>query len=554
MPNPQQTAAPTSDIDLSAGLVPQQSTAASTPSASANDIDLSAGLVPTSNTNPDTVMIGGKPVNLKTGAGAIEASQAQARPTPAAPVVKYAHEDPIDVLASQTPITDRINKGLKEGVEAGFGLHDVDATEHPYVTTLQDTWNNLKNSAKQSYARMGGAPELNPYSAPVGQTLKSIGATALTPVDMLASGIEGMSNLIDSGSKEMLAGAKAKDPQQIARGFAKILSGAGQAAAGMEAPDAVAGGVDAAKSVAGKVGDVADDIQQSRAASQAAKVAQQATDLENQKLADLKQAAPPAKRANWTDEDYQAAKPLLEPEHANALQAGDSGLTAWKTAADAVKDNIEDTVADEIAKRPDVKIQSPVADIKAQLATHPRGEAFVNAGLKAIEDYKPDEAKTLAQADQIRRTLNAENDMFNNGMPFDRYKAKLTNPAYAARDAYASALRDGIYNELPGMQDLRRAEGSVIKIGRAVERQLLNGAKVVRGSVKPSLIRKVAGKSADAATTAAGVGIGGATGIPGAGYIGGVLGHEAGKMIDRAIQPSPLTRDELADRAAGVKP
>jgi hypothetical protein len=70
---------------------------------------------------------------------------------------------------------------------------------------------------------MGGAPGTmggkNPSLAD-----KAV-AGALTPVDMFASGIEGMPNLIDSGSRELISGAKAKDPQAIARGFAKMMSG-----------------------------------------------------------------------------------------------------------------------------------------------------------------------------------------------------------------------------------------------------------------------------------------------------------------------------------------
>ena len=175
--------------------------------------------------------------------------------------------DIVDRLAAKVPLADRINKGLKEGVEAGFGLHDIDASNHPMVQALGQTWDNLKAAARQSYARLGG--DL-PIPGVGGDAVKTLAAAA-TPIDMLAEGINGMANLIEGGGKELIAGAKSKDPQQISRGFGKMMSGMSQAIAGSELPDVSDNAMSVAKAGASKISDA---LENSRAAKVAAKTAE----------------------------------------------------------------------------------------------------------------------------------------------------------------------------------------------------------------------------------------------------------------------------------------
>lgn len=211
-------ATPPPEIDLSAGFVPKPAS-----QAPPQDIDLSAGFQPKPKGSPAIALT--------------PAPSQEAMPEPISP----------------------IHKGLEQGVADAFGLKPPNPSD-PHSLTLGDmvkqTYSNLKQGAIHSFENMGGHQEdlelpegTGLISGPMPK-LKGRSALALigTPVDMLASGIEGMASTLEEGSKQIYAGVKAGDHEAAARGFGKVLGSLGQIAMGMEGK--------AVNNMVGKAGEV----------------------------------------------------------------------------------------------------------------------------------------------------------------------------------------------------------------------------------------------------------------------------------------------------------
>jgi hypothetical protein len=161
MPNPQQTSAPSNDIDLSAGLVPQQSAPASTASASGSDIDLSAGLVPASQNTAQQVryVAPGQGIQEFTKGSTDEQQFLQKFPT-------------AKVIPGKTGTYQR---ALQPG-------ETVD-TEAPAVRAARETKQGKKaiGQSMKTAAVIGGsiaAPELLPFVAPELAAGGGVGALA----------------------------------------------------------------------------------------------------------------------------------------------------------------------------------------------------------------------------------------------------------------------------------------------------------------------------------------------------------------------------------------
>jgi hypothetical protein len=262
----------------------------------------------------------------------------------------------------------------------------------------------------------------------------------------------------------------------------------------------------------------------------------------------MKQAAPPAGHAKYTDADLAAIKPLLEAERPKVSADGVAGT---HEALKNITSQIEDRVSQEVAKKPNAVVPSLHSNVQDALTqSGSKQKTFVTDGMSEFDNYH--EPKTLQEADDLRKELNTRNKAVLSKNMSDQYTASVSDPAFAARQAYADALRDTVYNELPGMRDLRQIEGSVIRVKQAFERQLANGEKVVRDSAAESTTRNIAGKTARRAAAMTGVALGSATGLPAGGYFGGVLGSSLGALLEKFIKPSPLTRDELADMCVAI--
>jgi hypothetical protein len=65
-----------------------------------------------------------------------------------------------------------------------------------------------------------------------------------------------------------------------------------------------------------------------------------------------------------------------------------------------------------------------------------------------LADFNFDQPKTLAEADAIRSQLNAENKAVLKKNSYDVATALAADPGFAAREAAAESLRDGIYQRL----------------------------------------------------------------------------------------------------------
>lgn len=259
--------------------------------------------------------------------------------------------------------------------------------------------------------------------------------------------------------------------------------------------------------------------------------------------ADLANAIPPSKSAPYSLADYQAARPYLDAEHVGSPIESVGQL---RDAADSAIGKIEDLIGDRIASLPNVRFKATVAsDVKNALQGNPRGQSFVDAGMKDLEDFHLDQPKTLAEADAIRRQLNAENQAVLQRNNYQVANARATDPAFAAREAAAESLRNGIYNQLsangfPGARQLRLDEGSLIKIRNAAQNQAFNGERIV-GSTRNGLAARAMRNTG----RVVGAGVGAKVGGPG----GAIGGEYIGDTIGTALAPKGLTRDQLVARS-----
>lgn len=261
--------------------------------------------------------------------------------------------------------------------------------------------------------------------------------------------------------------------------------------------------------------------------------------LNGQAISDFIKAVPPSSSAPYTVDDLSRAQPYLQAEHGDAPI---ESVTSLRDAADTAVTKIENHVKAAIEAFPDQTIDtSPLAKAKAALEKNPRGEA-VTAGLKELSDLPLDKPLTLADADRIRQQLNAENKAILKKNNYDVSTARQVDPGFAAREAAAQSLREGIYTKLDQLgvkdvADLRRDEGAVIQVRNAAQRQMYNGEKNVAGTVT------VPQRLAAEATRYGSIGTGAYLGGP----VGAVGGAAVGSELARRIA-SPLTRDDLVAR------
>lgn len=269
--------------------------------------------------------------------------------------------------------------------------------------------------------------------------------------------------------------------------------------------------------------------------------------------ADFAKGVPPTKSTPYTPEDLQNARPYLEDEHsASPIKT----VADVKDAADSAIGRIENKISDYVRQNPtDQLTNNPLDAVKAALAkTDSLKQGFTQSGLKELAPYNLDESMTVMKADRLRRQLNAENAAFETKNNYDQAQARATDPAYAAREAAARALREGIYGRLAdrgieGVYQLRQDEGSLIAVRNAAQNQIFNGGKNVAGTGANSITGKTAQSLIRLGTVGAGAGIGGyVAGSEGA-TAGALVGAGAGEAINRSFFPGNLTRDALVERS-----
>lgn len=280
-------------------------------------------------------------------------------------------------------------------------------------------------------------------------------------------------------------------------------------------------------------------------ATMAARQAAQAPVRISRFSADLPTAIPPSNATPYSPIDTARAAPYLAAEHAATPVSTVQHVTE---AADSAISQIEDHIGQYIAANPQLRLQTDPVAAAASKMQSVRAD-FAALGQKELAHYpglaNPNDL-TLAQADEIRDQLNAENKVALKKNQYEVASALKTDPAFAARYYAAQALRDGIYDGLEaqgiqGVRELRLDEGSLIKIRNAAQRQYFAGQRKVGGTGANGPVAQLARRTVPAATAAAGAEV--------AGPAGAATGDILGRTVTNAMLPGNLTRDALVEKA-----
>lgn len=196
---------------------------------------------------------------------------------------------------------------------------------------------------------------------------------------------------------------------------------------------------------------------------------------------DVMRAVPPNTSTPYAPADLLRARPYLEAEH------GETPITSveqLRDAADSSVAQIEDHIDQYIQQFGRDQLRTnPLAAVRSALGQSPRSD-FVSRGMAALRSLNLDRPITLEDAERARLQLNYENRAVLQKNHYDLAVARAKDPAFAAREAAAASLREGIYDQLaargvPGVADLRSDEGALLKIRNAAQRQIYSGEKVV---------------------------------------------------------------------------
>jgi len=261
---------------------------------------------------------------------------------------------------------------------------------------------------------------------------------------------------------------------------------------------------------------------------------------------DFMRMAPPTKTgpAAYTPRDLDIARGYLGQEHQTAPI---NDVKGHYDALEKINEDIDKKVEPHIIQYGQEPITTNVLmDVRDGLEGSPQTD-FVERGMKGLESYNLIDP-TIAEADEIRADLNAQNRVI---LARDRVNVmtKLrTDPEFAARYHAAESLRNGIDGGLTdkgvtGIRQLRQDQASIIRVREAVENQLIRGNQVVRGSGQSGVVRKALQWSAHKAGIVAGAKLGGPWGAA----LGDIATEPTGR-IGRMLAPGDLTRDELAAR------
>lgn len=423
----------------------------------------------------------------------------------------------------------------------------IDKDKHPMLKAAAEAASSLTSPESVSILIGTGGLGLvdSPQALATANKLLSAGFTA----QAVGSAYKNLKSFAEAYDKGDANDALYQLTHAVMSGTMSTLAGAH--AAGVEVP--VAG--ETSKAIAGKVIGAAKAVPEiigeavgkgegpTKVETEAAK-ARVASDKAYE---DFKKAAPPSARANYTRADYETARKYAELRHENVSPV--DSVEAGRDTLDAQIEDHENKVSDALKVIPDEKIGTGILDdVKKELANHP-DKTFAQRGLKELEGYNLDNP-TVSEADKIRRTLNAENKAVLLKNKYDIATAEQVDPGFAARQTAVESLRNKLYDTgesygIEGLRDLRREEGSMIKVRNALQNQFFNGEKVVRGSGNAGALNRIAGKAAKVVAT----GTGAAKGGP----LGAVIGSEIGDQAAGLISPKDISKNELIERSFGQK-
>lgn len=441
-------------------------------------------------------------------------------------------------------IGDIPNSQVQAAVKAGFKLGvDMNAPNGQKGTIPMDKVHDAIKSGftafvpteAQAQAHPPLADQNTPMSTSVSPQLVRATTDSLPAVGGMAGGVIASPGIVSTPAGVALgAGAGVEAKQLINRAvFGKqepsTTSKQGLTEAGTQM--AIQGGTEGVLGLAANAPAIATAWKGARAAKAL-----------DQSAKDFVTAVPPTKSAPYTPEDYQIARQYLEQEHAIG-PSNKGSVESVRDAADAAIKNIEDQIGQHVAMVPNDKITTNVLqDVKSALSSNPRGQQFVDAGMKELEGLNLNNP-TLQEADSIRRQLNAENKAVLKKNSYDMATARATDPGFAAREAAAESLRNGTYDQLAArgiggsgggdnisIQEMRQNEGSLIKVRNALQNQLLNGEKSISNSSSQNILQKVVDYTVPKGLR---------TILP--------------AKVDAGINPPNLTRNDLLERSFGSR-
>ncbi len=420
-----------------------------------------------------------------------------------------------------------------------------DVPEQTLGRVMGSAWDAIKSGAMGA-AKLSGIPGL----------LRDGAAGAVKDQGEVVGGM--LQSHYDQYRKAKEAEKQGRWLEMIGHSVAAALPGVGPLAASIGDK---AGTGDIAGAVGEGIGDVATvaipelTMKGANAAfgseARAARAAKKSAALGAETEGHLMMAISPTKTAPWSIDDLRAAKPYLNEQHAAAPITSTVGL---RDALDAAVGTIEGKVSEYVSAFPEAQLQPDIAKaIGEAFKDNPRAGAL-EAGLKELSDLPLNRPLSLPELDRLRLQLNAENKGILKKNNYDVATARKVDPGFAAREAAAGAIRDTLYDYLEsrgveGVRQLRRDEGSVIKLRNAADRQTMAGARPVAGSSNPGAARRIGAALAEKASTGVGAAAGGAIGGPVGAVGGAVTGAQVGEAIGGAIRGERLTRDQLIERA-----
>lgn len=305
-------------------------------------------------------------------------------------------------------------------------------------------------------------------------------------------------------------GAVALAPAMAAAPIATALTVAGGAALGYGGTQAARAGagalgagtdtVDLAGDIGGIVGGVGGAVGASKlskalsAAMSAWSVARQSA-RGRQGIDAFKQAIPATASAPYRPDQLSRAVPYMRAEHATRpIQTVEANIDALDSAIRSIESHIGTAVE---AHPNDLIRVRPLAAVANTLKSSPRKNALA-LGLRELDDLGLDTPMTVQQAELVRRQLNAENKAILKRNNYDVSTARQADPGFAAREAAAQSLRDGIYDQLAargikGVRALRQDEGALIAVRNAAQRERFNAEKRVTGTGTQGAARRLIG-------------------------------------------------------------
>ena len=252
-------------------------------------------------------------------------------------------------------------------------------------------------------------------------------------------------------------------------------------------------------------------------------------------------------------EDVHLARPFLEAVHAQSIPiAGKEEAAAQLTkAGDAAIAEIEDHISGIVQQFPTARVNPSQWAIYRKVANMPGASAKDMASAQAVvKEYALDQPRSLADAEDLRVRLNAENRATLESTGVRQRNAAMTNPAYVARQQAANSLRDGIYDTLEqrgvqGIRDLRRSEGAVIALRNAAEKLTsLKGEATVARTGNTSIPRRILKRTAEMMGAGAG-----AFAMPTHPVFGAMGGAEIAGDLASGLVTSNMSKNALLERA-----